>query len=105
MALLYIMTKTLLKTKKPNRLEVFECRQSNVAPIHFEYIKLPMAYNLQDSISKWIKSNLKGRYYIGKSISLGEKGVSNVNTTLRVGFEEPKELSYFTLACPLLKYK
>ena len=105
MAQLYIMTKTLLKTKKPNRLEVFECRETLVAPMHFEYIKLPMAYNLQDSISKWIKTHLKGRYYIGRSLSLGEKGISNVTTTLRVGFEEPKELSYFTLACPLLKYK
>jgi hypothetical protein len=99
------MMKTLLKTKKPNRLEVFECRETSVAPMHFEYIKLPMAYNLQDSISKWIKLNLRGRYYIGKSLSLGEKSVSNMDTTLRVGFEEPKELSYFTLACPLLKYK
>jgi hypothetical protein len=105
LAQLYTMTKTLLKTKKPNRLEVFECRETSVAPMHFEYIKLPMAYNLQDSISKWIKLNLRGRYYIGKSLSLGEKGVSNMDTTLRVGFEEPKELSYFTLACPLLKYK
>ena len=105
MALLYIMTKTLLKTNQPNRLEVFECRQSNVAPIHFEYIKLPLTYNLQDSISKWITENLKGRYYVGKSLGIDKQGVNTFTTVLKVGFEEPKELSYFTLACPLLKYK
>ena len=54
------MTKTLLKTKKPNRLEVFKCRASSVPPIHFEYIKIPLTYNLEDSISKWISENLKG---------------------------------------------
>jgi len=105
LAQLYTMTKTLLKTKKPNRLEVFECRESSVPPIHFEYIKLPLTYNLQDSISKWITENLKGRFYVGKSLGIEKQGTNTFTTVLKVGFEEPKELSYFTLACPLLKYK
>jgi len=30
---------------------------------------------------------------------------NKIETVLRAGFEDPKELSYFVLACPLLKYK
>ena len=97
------MTKTLLKNKEPNRLEVFDCREAKSAPLHFEYIKIPLKYNLEDSISKWIKDNLKGRYYVGKSLNVNEE--KTVHTVLKIGFEEPRELSYFTLACPLLKYK
>mgnify|MGYP000323952169 CR=1 FL=1 len=91
--------------KEPNPLNFFNVRKVNILPPHFEVVVQPMMYNLEDSVGRWIKTHLKGRYYIGRSLSLGEKGISNVTTTLRVGFEEPKELSYFTLACPLLKYK
>ena len=95
------MTKTLLK--KPNPLNFFGCRQSKVPPPYFEYIVLPQRYNLEDSINRWIDEHLKGRYYVGKTVSVDS--TNTINTALKVGFEEPKELSYFTLACPLLKYK
>ena len=97
------MTKQLLKNKQPNKLEVFECRVAGSAPPHFEYIKIPIRYNLEESISKWIRDNLKGRYYVGKSIGINQE--NSVERVIKIGFEEPKELSYFTLACPLLKYK
>jgi hypothetical protein len=97
------MTKTLLKNKEPNRLEVFNCRIAGSAPVHFEYIKIPLKYNLEESISKWIKEHLKGRYYVGKSLNINKE--NTIENVLKIGFEEPKELSYFTLACPLLKYK
>jgi len=97
------MTKTLLRNKEPNKLEVFNCRVTSSAPLHFEYIKIPLKYNLEESISRWIKDHLKGRYYVGRALNVDEK--NSVQTVLKVGFEEPKELSYFTLACPLLKYK
>ena len=95
------MTKQLLK--KPNPLNFFGFRQSKVPPPYFEYIVLPQRYNLEDSMKRWINENLKGRYYIGKTVSIDS--TNTVITALKVGFEEPKELSYFTLACPLLKYK
>ena len=93
----------LLKSKQPNRLEVFKCRKTSSPPAHFEYKKLPLTYNLSDSISNWIADHLKGRYYVGRSIAVNE--TRSIETILKVGFEDPKELSYFTLACPLLKYK
>jgi hypothetical protein len=30
---------------------------------------------------------------------------SQIENAIRIGFEEGKELAYFMLACPLLKYK
>tara|TARA_B110000211_G_C13965820_1_gene502729 strand:- start:578 stop:754 length:177 start_codon:yes stop_codon:yes gene_type:complete len=58
-----------------------------------------MTYNLTEAMSNWVNDNLKGRFYIGSTID------TNYKSTLKIGFEEPKELSYFMLACPLLKYK
>ena len=72
---------------------------------HFEFINLPMTYNLEDALSKWIEENLKGRYYIGKTLAISNQTDNNqIMKCIKVGFENPKELSYFTLACPHLKY-
>jgi hypothetical protein len=93
----------VLKGNKLNPLNFFELRTVKVPPPHFEYITIPLGYNLQDSICKWIHDNLKGRYYVGKCIDISNE--SRVDIMLKIGFEESKELSYFTLACPHLKYK
>ena len=70
---------------------------------HCDYIKIPLRYNLERSLQKWIDDNLKGRYYIGTTITITEG--SSTETVCKIGFEDTKELSYFTLACQLLKYK
>ena len=95
--------KKQLTIKKPNRLDFFGVRTPNNPPPHFEYIHIPMRYNLDQTIGKWIKSHLKGRFYIGRGIHVDTS--NTMSESLKVGFEEPKELSYFTLACPHLKYK
>lgn len=89
--------------KQPNPLNFFEIRMLKVPPPHFEYLTTPMRYNLQSSIEKWITDNLRGRFYVGKCVDINSE--DQLDTLLKIGFEEPKELSYFTLACPLLKYK
>jgi hypothetical protein len=96
------MRKQVPKLKEPNALNLFDLRQLKVPPAHFEYISIPMRYNLQDSMTRWITDNLKGRFYIGKTVEVDSS--NQLATLLQVGFEEPKELSYFTLACPYLKY-
>lgn len=102
MVLQHIMTQPL-KIKKANRLNFFGVRKANSSPPHFEYITIPLHYNLERSMDKWIHDNLKGRYYIGRTLKINpiDRSISEV---LNIGFEEPKELSYFTLACPHLKY-
>lgn len=92
----------MIKTKQLNALNLFDLRRFEVPPGHFEYIRIPMKYNLEDSLSKWIEDNLKGRYYLGRSLSLDDNNQTAIS--IKIGFEEAKELSYFTLACPYLKY-
>ena len=90
--------------KEPNPLNFYAARKVSVLPPHFQSINLGISiYNLEDTICKWISNNLKGRYYCSRSISLNSE--NQLNQTIKVGFEEPKEVSYFTLACPHLKYK
>lgn len=92
----------MLRLKDPNPLNFFELRQLKVPPKHFEYVSIPMNYNLQDSISKWITDYQKGRFYVGKTVEVDS--ANQIVTLLKIGFENHKELSYFTLACPYLKY-
>ena len=91
------------KIKEPNALNFFKLRKLKRIPPHFEFISIPVTYNLQGSIEKWIVSNLKGRYYIDKNIDVDDS--DTIQNVLKVGFEQGKEMSYFTLACPHLKYK
>ena len=92
----------LTKTGIPNALNYFGIRELSGAPPHFEYITLKQNYNLEDAIRKWILKNLKSRFFIGKKIDLDKE--NTITSMVHLGFEDPKELSYFMLACPLLKY-
>ena len=91
-----------MKLKEPNALNFFEMRRAKLPPPYFEYILLPTRYNLDQSLVKWIEQNLKGRFYVGKSVAVSNS--NSIENMTKVGFEEAKELSYFTLACPYLKY-
>ena len=83
--------------------DFFEIRRLKFEPPHLATIDLPHTYNMESAISKWIESNLKKRYFLKKAVSLTKE--NKIDTVLRAGFEDPKELSYFVLACPHLKYK
>lgn len=87
--------------KEPNLYNVFDVRKLDFCPSHFDSTTITQRYNLQDSIVRWIETKCKGRFYIGKSVSLSD---NKINVVVKVGFEDPKELSFFMLACPHLKY-
>ena len=87
---------------KPNKLNFFRVRQPKRPPPHFAYIHIPQRYNLESTIQRWIYDNLKGRFFVGKALHVDKS--NKIADALKIGFEEPKELSYFTLACPHLKY-
>lgn len=89
--------------KDPNPLNVLEMRRVQSAPPHFDYLTIPLTYNIEQSIIKWIEQYLNGRFYVGKSVELDRN--NKLATVIKVGFEESKEASYFMLACPILKYK
>jgi len=87
----------------PNPLNLFGLRKLEVPPPFFNYCNLILSYNLLNAIELWIKENCKGRYYIGQGNSLSDDGF--INSGLKIGFEDSKEMSYFMLACPHLKYQ
>lgn len=88
---------------KTNVYNIFKVRKADFPPDHFEYTRIDVTYNLKDALERWIESKLKSQYYIGKDIILDDK--NNIVTKIKIGFSDPKELSYFMLACPYLKYK
>jgi len=92
------------KLKEPNALNFFGIRKATSVAPHFEYITIPYTYNIEDSLNKWVQKNLKGRYFLSKTVGVSTQS-GKVETLLKVGFEDSKEMSYFMLACPLLKYK
>ncbi len=92
----------MIKEKPINVLDLLQARQLSTAPPHFEYIDIPVTYNLEDTLIKWIKSHLKNRFYVGKKLTLSKQNDKTV--CLSIGFEDNKEMSYFMLACPHLKY-
>lgn len=88
---------------KVNPLDFLELRRLRYLPPSFESIQVPLKYNIESSYVKWIHEHLKGRFFVGKTIGTDEE--DKIATLITVGFENHKELSYFTLACPYLKYK
>lgn len=88
---------------KPNPFNFFGIRRLEYPGPHLEYMEIAQNYNLDKAICAWIENNCKSRYYIGKSIGIDNNNI--IQTKVKIGFENPKELSYFALACPLLKYK
>lgn len=94
----------LIKKRTVNPLNFLDNRRLKYLPPHLETIDIPLRYNLENAVSKWITENLKDRYYIGRCLSASPVN-SQAQISFRIGFENPKELSYFVLACPFMKYK
>ena len=93
----------MIVKNKVTAQDFFEIRRLSYETSHLATIDLSHTYNIESAISKWIDTNLKKRYFLKKVIGLTKE--NKIETVLRAGFEDPKELSYFVLACPHLKYK
>ena len=91
-----------LKNGKPNPLNYFDIRRVEFAAPHFKYTSIDK-YNptLVKNLDYWIKHHLNNRYYIGQSLALDH--TNTIIYTTKIGFESEKELSFFTIACPLLQ--
>ena len=93
----------MIDLDNPNPHNLFDIRRLDVPPAYFEYSNIVFNYNLEEAIVDWITKNMKGRFYVGRSLELLSD--KNVDQCLKIGFENTKEASYFMLACPHLKYK
>jgi hypothetical protein len=87
---------------KINPLNVLGCREVQDPPPYFHYHYIDLKYNIVGSVKDWIYENLKHRFYFGECLVLENNQYS---TKIKIGFEEPKEASFFLLACSHLKYQ
>jgi hypothetical protein len=85
---------------KINPLNVLECREVSDPPIYFKYHTATINHNRVKSLKEWIYNNLKHRFYAGETLVLKD---NQWDIQVKIGFEDPKELSFFLLACPHLK--
>jgi hypothetical protein len=83
-----------------NPLDVLKQRKLKTLPPHFSKIKITES-EIFEGVEDWIKIKLKGRYCLVKYPNIDSSG--SLKTTAVVGFEEQKELTYFMLACPILR--
>lgn len=84
-----------------NPIEVLKKRElKNVAP-HFKKIKITDSDFFEGNIKKWILNKLKGRFFILKVPNVDTDG--KLRSSIFVGLEEEKEMTYFLLACPYLR--
>jgi len=91
-----------LKNGKPNPLDYYNLRRVEFACPHFKYTTIDRyTPTIVKSMDAWIHKNLNNRYYVGQGITLDNTNTIVYNT--RIGFESEKELSFFTIACPLLQ--
>ncbi len=91
-----------MKLKEPNPLDILNIRKVKFCPPHFSTVDIQIKYNIDKAICDWIETNLSGRYFFGNTIGFDKS--KNLTQTNLVGFEQAKELSFFMLACPHLKY-
>ena len=88
---------------KTNALDVLDARRVGFCSPLFTTVNIAPSYNLETAIVEWINEKCNGRYFFGKNITLNDD--NQIKEVYTVGFENKKELSYFMLACPHLKYQ
>jgi hypothetical protein len=81
-----------------NPLNVLGLRKLNWIPEHFTTISVKSTEI--DNMSSWIYNNLNSRYAIARSLKIDDN--NKMIETQNLGFEDPAELTMFSLACPYL---
>jgi hypothetical protein len=84
-----------------NPIDVLKQREIKILPPHFVKTKVDDTDFFGGELFSWITTKLKGRYCFLRSPGVDSSG--NLKSSMYVGFEDPKELTYFMLACPYLR--
>lgn len=89
---------------KLNPLSICDKRKMDFLPIHFSKFQITSGNFFHDeNLIDWIESKLFGRYSVTTLPSVDTDG--KLTSSVFVGFEDPKELTYFMLAYPNLRRK
>lgn len=85
-----------------NPLSVLGCRRLYYMPEHFKRLTVNKSLDIEN-LSYWINYHLNSRYAIRKKFMLDQN--KKVIEVIEVGFEDPSEITFFTLGCPHLHSK
>lgn len=86
-----------------NPLNIIKKRKLTSVPPNFLKVQINDFDLFDDDLENWIISRLRGRYSIVKLPFIDENG--GLKLANFVGFEDHKEITYFTLACPYFRRK
>jgi len=81
-------------------LSVIKKRKIKIMPPHFSKIQINDYDLLDNKMENWIVGKLSGRYSIIKQPVVSN---NSLKLSMMVGFEEPQELTFFTLGCPYFR--
>jgi hypothetical protein len=81
-----------------NLLNVLSIREVKTRPPHFLFSKIGDNEFMIDKIKEWINTKLNGRFCLIKTPYVDHDG--KYKTSIMVGFEDHKELTFFMLSCP-----
>ena len=84
-----------------NPLEVLNLRKLDTMPPHFSKMRVFEKNTWGNDLETWIRSKLKGRYFVNQQPSIGDDG--KLRNFTFVGFEIQSELTHFILAWPHLR--
>jgi len=85
-----------------NPLNVLGQRRLSYIPLHFSTIKTQNYFD-KEKIDQWIYYNLNSRYCV--KLKQGLNSDRKFTDICEIGFEDPKELTMFSLSCPYLNQK
>jgi hypothetical protein len=89
-----------LSRHEVNPLSVLNVRRLKFIPKHFATTNIG-PYNDIKFINHWINFNLNSRYAIIKNHHLDSE--NKISESIIVGLEDPKEITIFLIACPILQ--
>ena len=83
----------------PPYLQIAAWRELKYIPPHFFSITIPFIpeVTVQENITKWIRTTLEGRFFVGETSDLVNGKIARV---YKIAFEEDTEVTRFILSCP-----
>lgn len=78
-------------------LSVIKKRKIKTLPPHFSKIQINEFELFDFKLENWVINRLNSRYSISKIPHVKDNALKS---STFIGFEDPKELTFFTLACP-----
>lgn len=89
-----------LKNGTLNPLNVLGFRTLNRIPKHFQSAYVDVSCD-ELTLKRWIFANLNGRFSVVSELNISDANF--MTEAIKIGFEEPKELTMFMLTCPYLE--